>query len=72
MTATARTSRTNLPISWLRISTGNGPGMGYETSYLCAEDKHQRCSGLISPGGRRAYLCGCDCGCNDRARTAVL
>lgn len=45
---------------------------GEVVSYLCVEDHHGRCTGLVSPTGYTAYLCGCrdrDCSCNDRART---
>lgn len=66
-----RTSRTDLPIEWRYWAGGTSGTQRAEVSYLCTEGKHERCTGLISPGGHSAYMCGCrvrSCICTERAR----
>lgn len=44
---------------------------GRQISYLCDEDHHARCTGLVSPSGTEAFLCACrapECTCAERAR----
>lgn len=62
----AVTDRTRLPIrAWLY----------HLPSYLCDEDHHERCTGLVSPKGVVALLCGCqnpECTCTQRAMESAF